>query len=316
MMGDEPGRRPARTRRVLWAVVGLAAVGALAFAVATGGASTQRPGDRVERIASGIRCPTCQGLSAAESDAKAATAVRAEITRRVAEGQSDEQIRQALVDRYGREILLRPEGNGVAALVWARPTAAIVIASAALVVRLRRGAGSGASEGRSQPAVLRRTAVAAAVVVTAVGAGAAVARTAGERLPGESATGTVDLGPAELLIEARSRLADGEAVEALKLFDRVLEQDPAHPEALAYRGWLIRLAGQSAAGMDLVDSAIAADPEYPDARLFKGVMLLEDLQQPAAAVDELRRFLALAPESAFAAQARETLARAEAAASG
>lgn len=301
-------------KRLLWGLLGVVAAGALAFAVWTGGASTGSSTDRVERIASGIRCPTCQGLSAAESDAKAATAVRAEITRRVAQGQSDEQIRQALVDRYGREILLRPEGEGVAALVWALPTAALVVAAAGLAIRLRRGAGSGAVDRTGRPALWRRAAVAAGVVVIAAAAGAAVARTAGERLPGESATGTVDLGPAELLIEARSRLAAGEAVEALKLYDRVLEQDPDHPEALSYRGWLIRLAGQSDAGMDLVEAAIAADAEYPDAHLFKGVILLEDLNQPAAAADELRRFLVLAPDSPLAPDAQEHLAKAEAAA--
>lgn len=300
-------------RRLLWAVVAVVTVGAFVFAASTDGGRAEGGRDRVEKIASGIRCPTCRGLSAAESDAKAATAVRAEINRRVAEGQSDEQIRQALVDRYGREILLRPEGEGVAALVWALPTAAIVIGAAALAMRLRRGTRPGPRETQTRTALARRAAVAAAVVVAAVGAGAAVARTAGERLPGESATGTVDLGPAELLIQARSRLAAGEAVEALKLYDRVLEQDPDHPEALSYRGWLLRLAGQPAAGMDLIESALAADSEYPDAHLFKGVMLLEDLNQPAAAAQELRRFLVLAPESPFAAQARENLAQAEAA---
>ena len=300
-------------RRVVWLLLGAVAAAALAFAVLSAGASSETSAARSERLARSIRCPTCQGLSAAESDAKAASAVRAEITRRVAQGQSDAEIRQALVDRYGRSILLTPEGEGVAALVWAVPVAAVVVAGAALAFRLRRGRESADDGGKSPPALVRRVAVAGLVLAAAVGAGAVVARTAGERLPGESATGTVDLGPAELLIEARQRLASGDAVEALRLYDRVLAQDPAHPEALAYRGWLVRLAGQAQEGLDLVETAIAADPEYPDARLFKGVMLLEDLNQPAAAAEELRRFLALAPESQFAEQARESLSKAEAA---
>lgn len=312
MSGRDSAQGGARARGFLWALVGLVAAGSLVFAASTD-RPTQSSGDRVESIARGIRCPTCQGLSAAESDAKAATAVRAEITRRVAEGETDEQIRQALVDRYGREILLRPEGEGLAALVWALPAAGIVVGTAGLALHLRRDRRASSAEGIGRAASVRRFAVAGAVLVVAVGAGAVVARTAGERMPGESATGTVDLGPAELLIQARSRLAAGEAVEALKLYDRVLEQDPEHPEALAYRGWLIRLAGQSGAGLDLVESAIAADPEYPDAHLFKGVILLEDLNQPTAAAAELRRFLALAPDSPFAGQARENLAKAEAA---
>jgi len=304
-------------RKLAWLLLALVTIGSLSFAVLSGGSSGETPAARAERLASGIRCPTCQGLSAAESDAKAAGAVRAEITRRVAEGQTDAQIRQALVDRYGNEILLTPEGEGVAALVWALPVAGLVVAVSALAIHLR-GRQSAAEGTKSPPAsgagvFARRAAIAGLVACVAGGAGAVVARTAGERLPGESATGTVDLGPAQLLADARERLSAGQAVEALRLYDRVLEQDAQHPEALAYRGWLVRLAGESQEGMDLVDTAIAADPEYPDAHLFKGMILLEDLDEPAAAAEELRRFLTLAPESQFAAQARTSLAEAEAA---
>ncbi|HUR49940.1 MAG TPA: cytochrome c-type biogenesis protein CcmH [Acidimicrobiales bacterium] len=300
-------------RRLAWVALGMVATVTFAFAVLNGGSTPETPAARSERLAAGIRCPTCQGLSAAESDAKAASAVRAEITRRVVEGQSDAEIRQALVDRYGRGILLTPEGQGVAALVWAVPVVVVVVAGAALALRLRGAPKVGDVGVRSRPTLVKRAALAGVVIAAAVGAGTVVARTAGERLPGESATGSVDLGPAQLLIEARRRLEQGDAVEALRLYDRVLEQDRAHPEALAYRGWLVRLAGQTQEGLDLVDTAIAADPEYADARLFKGVMLLEDLNQPAAAAEELRRFLDLAPESEFAAQARASLAQAEAA---
>lgn len=305
-----------KSRRLLWVLLGAVAAGALGVAVLSGGSAPETPTERVDRLAAGVRCPTCQGLSAAESDAKAASAVRAEITRRVAQGESDDHIRQALIDRYGQEILLTPEGRGIAALVWALPVVLVIAAGAVLVLRLRRGPGDGGADGRSPPRRLRQVAVGAAVIAVAVGAGALVARTAGERLPGESATGTVDLGPAELLIEARHRLARGQAFDALRLYDRVLEQDPEHPEALAYRGWLIRLAGQKQEGMDLVDTALAADPGYADAHLFRGVMLLEDLKQPADAAAALRRFLALAPDSQFAGQAQESLAQAEAATQG
>ena len=326
-------------RKTAWLSLGLVAVAALSFTVVTSSSGPETSSERAERLSYGVRCPTCQGLSAAESDAKAATAVRAEITRRVEQGQSDEQIRQALVDRYGEGILLTPEGEGVAALVWALPVAAFVVAGAGLTaVFMRRGRESAALAGASpsiRPATAEagseivavsdppadsgraplRTAVAVvAVVAVAAAAGVLVARTAGERLPGESATGTVDLGPAELLVEARAILAQGEAVQALRRYDQVLAQDPRHPEALAYRGWLIRLAGDTEQGMELIETALAADPQYPDAHLFKGVILLEDLRQPELAAASLREFLRLDPDSDLAADARGTLTQAEAAA--
>jgi cytochrome c-type biogenesis protein CcmH len=93
---------------------------------------------RVQRVASEVRCPTCRGLSAAESDAKTAEAVREDIRTRIQQGESDGQIRAALAQRYGADILLRPQGGGVAALVWALPVLAAVLALAGLALAFRR----------------------------------------------------------------------------------------------------------------------------------------------------------------------------------
>ena len=123
--------------RVAWVVMGVVLVIALAIG------SQRRSGprteaSRVKHIASEIRCPTCRNQSAAESDAAAAKAVREEITRRVRAGESDGEIVAFLVSRYGSDILLKPEGSGVATLVWALPVVAVVVALAALAVAFRR----------------------------------------------------------------------------------------------------------------------------------------------------------------------------------
>lgn len=302
-------------RRAVWAAIGLVVVASVSFAVLTGGGGAETPAERTARLAAAVRCPTCEGLSAGESDAKAATAVRAEIGRRVAAGESDEQIRAALVDRYGEEILLTPPASGFGSLVWALPVAALVMAAAglgaALVARDRRQAGGDIV--RPPPGKSRafRWAAVAAVVAVAAGAGVLVARTAGERLPGDSATGTVDRSATELLLEARGFLAEGRAVEALRRYDEVLEEDPVHPEALAYRGWLIRLAGNPGIGLELVEAALEADPEFADAHLFRGVILLDDMSRPDEAAAELRRYLELAPNGDLAPEARAALDRAE-----
>jgi cytochrome c-type biogenesis protein CcmH len=64
--------------------------------------------------------------------------VRAEIRRRIAAGESDEEIRDFLASRYGREILLDPSGSGFGTLVWALPVGFVVVAVAGLVVRFRQ----------------------------------------------------------------------------------------------------------------------------------------------------------------------------------
>jgi cytochrome c-type biogenesis protein CcmH len=92
----------------------------------------------VKRVASEVRCPTCRQLSAAESDAPAAEAVRVAIAKHVEQGESDQEIRGFLVSTYGDDILLKPGGSGVAGLVWALPVAAFVCALAGLAIAFRR----------------------------------------------------------------------------------------------------------------------------------------------------------------------------------
>jgi cytochrome c-type biogenesis protein CcmH len=93
---------------------------------------------RVNHVAAQVRCPTCRELSAAESDAKAAVAIRSEIRRRVLLGQSDAEIRGFLASRYGRDILLRPPSTGVAGLVWVLPVVALICGVVFLGVAFHR----------------------------------------------------------------------------------------------------------------------------------------------------------------------------------
>jgi cytochrome c-type biogenesis protein CcmH len=110
-----------------------------ALVISTHGSSgPDTTAERVTRIASEVRCPTCRQLSAAESDAPAAEAVRVAIAERVERGESDAEIRAFLVSRYGSDILLKPGHSGVAALVWALPVGAFVCAVAGLAYAFGR----------------------------------------------------------------------------------------------------------------------------------------------------------------------------------
>ena len=125
--------------RALLPWLAMAVILITALAVSTRGDS--RPAtsaERVTRIASEVRCPTCRQLSAAESDAPAAEAVRVAIAARVEQGQSDSTIRAFLVSRYGSDILLKPGRSGVAALVWVLPVAGFVCALAGLAFAFHR----------------------------------------------------------------------------------------------------------------------------------------------------------------------------------
>lgn len=108
------------------------------FLGASGGGDSDSPAARSHRIAEKVRCPTCEGLSAADSDAAASLAIRKEIRQRVDRGESEGEILAFLVSRYGKDILLEPEGSGVAGLVWALPVAVGLCAVAGLAFAFRR----------------------------------------------------------------------------------------------------------------------------------------------------------------------------------
>lgn len=102
-----------------------------------------RPGppteeQRVKRIASAVRCPTCRSLSAEQSEAPLSGSIRDEIRRRVVVGETDGHIRDYLVSRYGKSILLSPDTTGVSFFVWALPLLVAALAVAGLVLAVRR----------------------------------------------------------------------------------------------------------------------------------------------------------------------------------
>lgn len=116
----------------------LVVVGTALFLGTRNGDGPPTNAERADHISSEVRCPTCEGLSAAESESPASLAIRKEIRRRVDTGASDDEIRSFLVGRYGHDILLRPGATGVGALVWALPVAALVCALAGLTLAFRR----------------------------------------------------------------------------------------------------------------------------------------------------------------------------------
>jgi len=77
--------------------------------------------DRTRAVAQGLRCPVCQGESVADSPSDIAGAMRAEIRRRLARGQSPDEIKRFLVSKYTDWILLAPPASGVGSIAWLAP---------------------------------------------------------------------------------------------------------------------------------------------------------------------------------------------------
>ena len=91
--------------------------------------------ERVDRITSELRCVVCQGLSVKDSPAESARQMRDLVVQRVAEGRTDDQIRDEFRASYGDWVVLSPPLLSWSGLIWLVPFAAIV---GGLVVAWRR----------------------------------------------------------------------------------------------------------------------------------------------------------------------------------
>lgn len=120
--------------RLVW-VAAAAATLVIAVGLAT---APPAPADRVEAIASRIRCPVCQSVSVADSPSEQARDMQEIIGEQVAAGRSDEEIVAFFVDRYGEWIILAPPPRGGTLALWLLPPAAVLIGAIVALGRRRR----------------------------------------------------------------------------------------------------------------------------------------------------------------------------------
>lgn len=90
-----------------------------------------------------LRCMVCQSQSLADSDAPLARDLRRLVRERLQAGDSDEQIKAFLVERYGKGVLMSPPFDGETWLLWLGPGLLLLAGCAGALVFLRRGRRNG-----------------------------------------------------------------------------------------------------------------------------------------------------------------------------
>ena len=121
-----------------WTALGVIAA-SIAVIVAILAAADPSPADRVEVLASRLKCPVCQSESINDSPAQLSRDLKQMIADRVAQGWTDDQIVDLFVATYGEEVILDPPGTGRTALLWVLPTLMGVAGLAVIATRVRRG---------------------------------------------------------------------------------------------------------------------------------------------------------------------------------
>ncbi|MPY99270.1 MAG: hypothetical protein GEU97_14960 [Actinophytocola sp.] len=129
-------------RRIV-ALLAVSAVITLTIAGFQRAASTTQPSspaDVAALVESSLRCPTCQGMSIADSPAPVAAGMRKIVQEQAAAGRKPDEIRAQFVDRYGDWVLLTPPRRGIAWLLWLLPAVTLLmgIGLVAVVATKRR----------------------------------------------------------------------------------------------------------------------------------------------------------------------------------
>ncbi len=85
-----------------------------------------------------FRCPKCQNANLAGSDAPIAQDLKQKTYTLLKQGQSDEQIRQYMISRYGEFISYKPPMNGSTSILWLVPPLLLVYGFIYGLFRTRR----------------------------------------------------------------------------------------------------------------------------------------------------------------------------------
>ena len=93
---------------------------------------------RARALSRELRCMVCQNQSIDDSEAPLARDLRILVRERLQAGDSDRQVIDFLVARYGEFVLLRPRFSWHTAVLWLGPAALLLIGGSAVLVLARR----------------------------------------------------------------------------------------------------------------------------------------------------------------------------------
>jgi len=93
---------------------------------------------KVNKITSELRCLVCQNQTIADSHAELAIDLKNQVREMVKKGQTQDQIDDYMVQRYGDFVLYRPAFKTTTMLLWAGPFLFLLAGLTMLVINLRK----------------------------------------------------------------------------------------------------------------------------------------------------------------------------------
>ena len=118
-------------------VIAMVAILFICIKVQGASALSSEQKNKVESIGAVLRCPVCQGMPIADSPATMAVEMMDLVHEKVAAGQSEEEIINYFIGRYGEWVLLKPTTKGFNIFVWILPPLALFLACFFIVYRAK-----------------------------------------------------------------------------------------------------------------------------------------------------------------------------------
>ncbi|WP_313197242.1 cytochrome c-type biogenesis protein CcmH [Rhizobium sp.] len=92
---------------------------------------------RARQISAQLRCMVCQNQSIDDSNAELAKDLRVLVRQRLTDGDTDKQVVDYVVSRYGEFVLLNPRLSGKTIILWSMPIGLLIAGIFALVIFVR-----------------------------------------------------------------------------------------------------------------------------------------------------------------------------------
>ncbi|WP_428489204.1 cytochrome c-type biogenesis protein [Rhodopila sp.] len=111
---------------------------------------------RARSISAGLRCLVCQNESIDESGASLAHDIRIFVRQRLTAGDTNAQVIQSVVNRYGAFVLLKPPVEPATYVLWYGPPALVLFGLAGSLLWLRRRRATSVDDAPLSPDEARR----------------------------------------------------------------------------------------------------------------------------------------------------------------
>jgi len=103
--------------------------------------------EKTKTVASELRCPVCQGLSIQDSPSELSQQMRTVVKERLAAGETEQQVKDYFISKYGEWILLEPQARGFNLLVYALPALLVVGGAGLIILLVRRWTAASVADG-------------------------------------------------------------------------------------------------------------------------------------------------------------------------